>query len=115
MAKISSLIAVADATATVFTFSSPRERVAVAIVFYDTNGAVLTGSGTRDIAISHVAAASGSDINLTGAITGATQSAQPERAWKAFNLGFPTSMISIACAAATTPGSATHYRIWVEA
>jgi hypothetical protein len=112
-AQRSGLIAVAAATATTFTFTSPRRFVAVAVVFYDTNGAALAAStGTRDITVSANSAA-GTD-KLTMEIEGASASAQPERKYQPLDLGFECASISIACAAATNPGSATHYRIWVE-
>lgn len=111
-AQRSGLIAVAAATATTFTFKSPRRYIAVAVVFYDTNGAVLVGSGTRDITVSANSAAD--TAKLTMEIEGASASAQPERKYQPMDLGFECASISISCAAATTPGSATHYRIWVE-
>lgn len=113
MAMISGLIAVAAATPTVFNLPRRSRFVLVAVAFYDTNGAILAAStGTRDIAVSAVST-SGTTA-LTMAVDGASVSAQPERAYQPLDLGAELHAISIACAAATSPASATHYRIWVE-
>jgi hypothetical protein len=113
MALISEPIAVAAATATVFRFPVRAQFVLVAVAFYDSNGAILAAStGTRDITISAVST-SGTTA-LVVPITGATVTAQPERAYKSIDLGASLHSISISCAAATDPVGATHYRIWVE-
>jgi hypothetical protein len=81
----------------------------------NTTTAVASTVGTRDIDVSRIDHAEGGVGKLTMPITGATVDAQPARKWKAFDLGSPTGMLSIACPAASNPGGATHYRIWVAA
>lgn len=116
MSLVSTPIAVADATATVFDLPVPCTAISVAVVFYSTAGALAgaeVASGTRDIDVSRVEFAEGGVGALTLPIVGATVNAHPGSSWLAFALGTPTGRVSIACPAATTPGSATHYRIWV--
>lgn len=117
MASYSDPIAVAAATATVFDIGPNATSIRVAVVFYDDAEAtpedVITGSGLRDIAVSAVVPVEGYGV-LTLPIAGASAEDVPEGTLKAFELGGPTSRISIACAQATDPETATHYRIFVD-
>ena len=110
-------IAVAAATAFVPVLP-PASKVAVAIVFYTNVAgllaqAVAAGSGTRDIDISRVDHVEGGAGDLTMPITDATVDGQAARTWKTFDLGPRTPAISVVCGEVSTPGGATHYRIWV--
>lgn len=117
MAQASDPIAVASAAATVFDIGPNATTVRIAVIFYDdasaTPGDVVTGSGLRDIAVSAVVPLEGHGV-LTMPIVGASAEDVPEGTFKAFDLGGPTSRISVACAQATDPNTATHYRIIVD-
>lgn len=117
-AQVSDPIAVADATATVFDIGPNVTSVRVAVVFYDDAGAtpddIIAGSGKRDIAISAVVPVKGYGV-LTLPLAGASAEDVPEAHFKSFDLGGPTSRISIACAQAADPEGATHYRVFVDA
>lgn len=117
--QISDVIAVAAATATAFSLPAPVDTVSVAVVFHTavsatTANMLAPGTGTRDIAVSRVDRPESVAVTAakTMAITGATQSAQPQSVWKTVALGTKTAMISVACAAADN-ATGTHYRIWV--
>jgi hypothetical protein len=117
--QISDVIAIAAATATAFSLPAPVDTISVAVVFH-TNVAGTTanmlapGTGTRDIAVSRVDRPESAAVTAakTMAITGASQSGQPQSVWKTISLGTKTAMISIACAASDN-ATGTHYRIWV--
>lgn len=118
-AHVSDPIAVAAATATTFDLLSKRTKVNVGVVFY-TNAdgaaanAVAAGSGTRDITVSKVVPNDTTAGVLTMPVVGATVSANPAWSLKTLDLGTPASRIVVACAAASNPEGATHYRIIVD-
>lgn len=114
-AQYSDPIAVADATATTFDLGPNATSVRIGVIFYDDAAAaaedeVAAGSGNRDIAVSLVVPLEDYGVNVMP-IVGASVEDNPAHALKAFDLGGPTSRISVACAQATDPGGATHYRI----
>lgn len=118
-ALVSTPIAVAAATATTFDLLTPRAKVNVGVIFYtDADGAaadaVASGSGTRDIAVSVVVPNDDTAGVLTMPVVGASVSANPAWSLKTLDLGAPASRIVVACAVATTPEGATHYRIVVD-
>lgn len=111
----SGAIAVAAATPTVFDLAVSRDKVGVMVVFYGAAGAALgdvVSGGTRDIAVSAV-----EHVNdygqVVAPIADAAVTANPGGTLKVLDLGVPRGRISVACAAASTPGGATHYRIFV--
>lgn len=119
MALVSDPIAVAAATATTFDLPSARAKVCVGVIFYTAGTAaageeVAIGSGTRDIAVSKPVPTESDAGVVTMPIVGASVSANPAWNLKPLDLGTETMRISVACAAATTPGTATHYRIFVD-
>ena len=75
---------------------------------------IAIGSGTRDIAVSRVVPSETTAGDVTMPVVGATVSANPAHNLKVFDLGSPCSRISVVCAAATSPETATHYRIFVD-
>jgi hypothetical protein len=116
--KVSDPIAVAAATATTFDLVRPRALACISVVFYTTELAeagdeVAIGSGTRDIAVSKWVSTEDAGAVLMP-IVGASALAVPAWNLKPLELGTPTGRISVACAEATTPGTATHYRIFVD-
>jgi hypothetical protein len=117
---VSSPIAIADATATTFDLLVGAAKVNIGVIFYShANGAsanvVAAGSGTRDIAVSKAVPNDTTAGTVNMSVVGAASvSANPAWSLKTFDLGVPTHRIVVACAAASNPNGATHYRIFVD-
>ena len=111
-------IAVADATAPTFDLTTPVSTVNVGVIFYTAATAasgeeVAIGSGTRDIAVSRPVPTETDAGAPVMPIAGASASGVAAWNLKPLDIGSPTARIVVECPVNTTPGTATHYRIFV--